>query len=162
MTLQLPSMARASSLADETAAAEETPVFVQAIDDGAGLVVQVLDTVLFFPVARTDVSVAAPGPVTDVASAKAALAALEASSGEELENLSLSFTVPSDEVSADEAAALERALTSAIVPTSPKGTRRLSVTRGDAYEVGASGGGIPFVALWLLLGAVFFLSLIHI
>lgn len=140
-------------------AIDETPAFVRLIDAGAGHVVSALDAVLFFPVNKTTVVEPNVAPVTDVATAQAAIEALASSSGEELSEMKLTFTVPSASVSEEDAEALARTLEQALEPKGPSGTRSLAVERsdsGDGYALAASDGGIPFVALWLFLGAVFF------
>ena len=155
LALALPATAEAR--ADE--ASEDTPAFVRVIDAGAGHVVSALDAVLFFPVNKTTVEQSGVAPVTDAASAQAAVEALAASSGEALGEMTLTFTVPAATVTAEQAKALASTLEQALEPKGPAGTRALTVERSESatgYAVTASDGGIPFVALWLFLGAVFF------
>lgn len=145
--------------AGEDASAEETPSFVRAIDAGAGHVVSVLDAVLFFPVNKTSVEKSGISPVTDAASAKAAVEALAASSGETLGEMQLTFSVPAASVTEEEAKALAATLEQALEPKGPSGIRNLAVIRSEDstdYSITANDGGIPFVALWLFIGAVFF------
>ena len=133
--------------------------FERAVDSGFAVVVEALDTVLFAPLFAREARLEASAPVDDSASLEALLAELEDSAGFEVENASLTLLVPKQAVTEAEAEALEDKLGPVAVPTAPVGIRRFTVERSDKVEVAtleARTGGIPVIALWLLIGAVFF------
>ncbi|TPV92282.1 MAG: alanine:cation symporter family protein [Myxococcales bacterium FL481] len=139
------------------AATPEPTGFEQAVDDVAGVVVNGLNTVLFYPLfvsaAETQSSVAEP----DVEEVAAMLERIRAD-GFEPGEASLVLTVPRS-VGPQAAAALQRELTQRFVPSDPKGTRRLTVTRSrraTTARLKARTGGLPIIVLWLLFGAAFF------
>jgi len=130
----------------------------QAIDTGFGLVVRVLDKVLFLPLFADSESVSRADVVDEVDELEEMLVDLE-ETGINLGNASLTLTVPAEAFTEAEAEALQARLELTAVPTAPKGILTFSVVRSET-EAGSTlvgkTGGIPIIALWLLLGAVFF------
>jgi alanine or glycine:cation symporter, AGCS family len=137
---------------------EQSNRFEQAIDDAFGIVVNGLDKVLFAPLFASSESVSSDELVDEVAEIEALVAELETRDFA-LEDASLTLTVPAAAVTEAQAAALQAKLGPVVVPTLPMGTRTFTVVRSEDAEgstLAANTGGIPIVALWLLLGAVFF------
>jgi alanine or glycine:cation symporter, AGCS family len=153
--LLAPGTARAEDPAPEP---EQAGALERAVDGAFGLVVEGLDKVLFFPLFADSESASSAELVDEVAEIEALVAEIEAK-GFAVENASLTLTVPAGQVSEEQAAALTKTLGQAVVPTAPKGTRTFTIVRSeDASEstLRAATGGVPIIALWLLLGAVFF------
>lgn len=138
--------------------ATEPGAFEQAVDKGFGVVVKVLDKVLFAPLFADSESASSAELVDEVPEVEALVASIEAKDFE-VTNASFILTVPADQLSEEQAAALQIELGKAVVPTIPKGTRTFKITRSeDATQstLTAATNGIPIIVLWLLLGAVFF------
>jgi AGCS family alanine or glycine:cation symporter len=157
MLLVTPGRADAACPGDEaTSKADEEAGFEQSIDSAAGAIVSALDTVLFFTVADSTASIDA----TQVPTSAADLEPLMAAAAKEVDLAEASFTVKVGcDVDAAAADALQTELREKFVPTTPKGTRKLSVSRdsgtsGVTLEVVS--GGVPVIAVWLVFGAVFF------
>jgi len=149
--LSLPGSARAGE-------GQSPGAIEQAIDGAFGLVVKGLDKVLFLPLFADSESVSSPELIDEVAEIEALVAAIEAK-GFTVKNASLTLTLPAAQVSEERAAALQVELGKAVVPTMPQGTRTFKIVRSeDASEstLEAATGGVPIIALWLLLGALFF------
>jgi alanine or glycine:cation symporter, AGCS family len=130
----------------------------QAVDKAFGLAVSGLSKVLFAPLFADRESVSSAELVDEVAELEALIAELEAR-GFPVHNASLTLTVPADQIGEDELAALEAKLGAAAVPTMPRGTRSFTLIRSEDVRestLTAATGGIPIIALWLVLGAVFF------
>ena len=129
----------------------------QTVDAAAGVVVKHLGALLFYPIledkaeAKTDV---VPSSAEDVEPLIAQVER-EIDQGE----TSYTLTIPA---SVDEAAAalLQKQLEAKFVPTAPKGVRTFAVKRSEDQAQGATlegkRGGVPIIAVWLVLGAVFF------
>ncbi len=138
--------------------AAEPGALEQAVDGAFGLVVDVLDKALFFPLFASSETVSSVELVDEAAELEGLLAELEARDIA-VENASLTLTLPAAQVSEEQAAALQEQLGEIAVPTRPRGIRTFTVARSeDAREstLTAATSGIPIIALWLLLGAVFF------
>jgi len=132
--------------------------FEQQIDAAAGVFVKVLGSVLFYPIMSRSKTAREDGLATDASQVREMLREIE-DTGHPVARSSLTLTVPADEVTEEQAEALQTQLSREFVPTSPKGVRRFKVTRDDeatATTLTAATGGIPVVAAWLLAGALFF------
>lgn len=150
-SLASPSSARAGE-------APEPGALEQVVDGAFGVVVKGLDKVLFLPLFADSESASAPELVDEVAEIEALVAAIEAK-GFAVHNASLTLTLPAAQVSEEQAAALQVELGKAVVPTIPQGTRTFTITRSEGASestLKAATGGVPIIALWLLLGALFF------
>ena len=137
---------------------EEEAGFEQLIDQGFGVIVSALDTVLFFPLLADSESVESEGLVDEVAELEALVAELE-STGFDVAGASLVLTVPAAQLDEARAEELEERMRAAVVPTAPVGTRTFGLVRSESAQVStlqADTSGVPIIALWLLLGAVFF------
>jgi AGCS family alanine or glycine:cation symporter len=137
---------------------EPPSAFEQAVDDAFGIAVNALDTVLFAPLFASSESATSAELVDEVAEIEALVAQLEAKDFA-LDNASLTLTVPASAVTEEQAAALQTKLGAVVVPTMPMGTRTFTVVRSEDAKgstLEGNTGGIPIIALWLLLGAVFF------
>lgn len=144
--------------AEDAEYAEEPGAAEKAVDAGFGVVVDALNTVLFLPLFADEASVETDIVVDEVSELEPLLAEL-AKTDLALENATLTLTVPASAFTEAEAEALQAELEPYAVPTAPKGTRKFVVERSeDAKGTTLTGktGGIPIIALWLLLGAVFF------
>lgn len=137
---------------------EQPNGFEQAVDDAFGVVVNGLDKVLFAPLFASSESVSSDDLVDEVIEIEALVAQIEAKDFA-LANASLTLTVPASAVTDEQAAALQTKLGAVVVPTMPMGTRKFTVVRSEDAKgstLEAKTGGVPIIALWLLLGAVFF------
>lgn len=140
-------------------AAMDEPAGLEAeVDRIAGVLVDGLGSVLFYPLGARSRSAQVEGVATTDVDIRRLVERIEAT-GLDTSEASLSLKVPYS-VSDAEVEALNRQLSATFVPSSPKGIRRFTVVRGakgeDATTLTANKGGIPIVALWLLIGAVFF------
>ncbi|PRP97442.1 Amino-acid carrier protein AlsT [Enhygromyxa salina] len=136
----------------------EPGVLEQSVDKAFGVVVKGLTKVLFAPVFADSESVTTLEFIDEVDEIEALVAQIEAKDFA-VQNASLTLTVPASELTPETAKALEAELGAAVVPSAPKGTRTFKVVRSeDAREttLEAKTGGVPIIALWLVLGAVFF------
>ena len=107
---------------------EEPGAFEQAVDAGFGFVVNGLNAVLFYPLFDAEASHSAAGVADEPAEVEALLAEIEAG-GFEIEHASFVLTLPADQVSEEQAEAIQAQVGLAIVPTIPKGTRTFTVER---------------------------------
>ncbi len=149
MSFAAPSLARASGSDEEG--------FEQSIDDAAGVVVNGLSTVLFYTIGQDTDAVEATQVPTTPEEVQPMVDALAAKM--DVSEAAFTLIVP-ESVSETEAEGLQLALQSHFVPTAPKGTRSFTVVRSADRKAGASlsaaSGGTPIIAVWLVLGAVFF------
>ena len=132
----------------------------QTIDRGFGVLVRGLDKVLFLPLFADSESASSTELVDDLAEVEDLLAEIEAK-GFDVHNASLTLTVPAGQISQEQVEALMAKLGPAVVPTMPKGTQTFKIVRSEAEDVHestlkAETSGVPIIALWLLLGALFF------
>jgi AGCS family alanine or glycine:cation symporter len=149
--LLIPTVARAEQ-------GDESPSFEQVVDGAFGFAVNGLSKVLFAPLFASSESTSRAELVDEVAELEAMIAELE-DKGLDVEVASLVLTVPAADVSEAQAAALQQELGRAAVPTMPKGTRSFTLVRSETASestLTGSTSGIPIIALWLALGAVFF------
>jgi AGCS family alanine or glycine:cation symporter len=132
--------------------------FEQVVDKGFGVIVKGLSKVLFAPLFSASETATSAELVDQVDELEALVAELEAK-GFDVDTASLTLTVPADALSEEQAEALQKQLGEAVVPTMPVGTRTFKLVRSEeATEstLTATTGGIPIIALWLLLGAIYF------
>ena len=137
---------------------DDSASFEQAVDAAFGYVVNGLSRVLFAPLFASSESVSDDGLVDEPAELEALLAELE-QTGFDVEAASLTLTLPAASISEEQAAALQLELAPVAVPTLPKGTRTFTLVRSEdasASTLTASTSGIPIIALWLALGALYF------
>lgn len=137
---------------------EDERSFEELVDAGFGVVVSALGKVLFYPLLADSETASSAELVDEVAELEQLIAEIEATDFP-VPKASLTLTVPADQLDEDQAEAIEQRMREAAVPTAPVGIRRFTLTRSeDATEstLTASTGGIPIIALWLLIGAVFF------
>jgi AGCS family alanine or glycine:cation symporter len=129
----------------------------RSVDAAAGLVVRVLDLVLYYPVLRDVEHAATAAIVTEVGQVGALIAQLEAR-GIDVGEASFTLTIPADALSEAQAQRLRERLTARFVPTAPKGTRSFAVERSETIEgseLRAETGGVPLIVGWLMCGALF-------
>nr|WP_217910138.1 amino acid carrier protein [Pseudenhygromyxa sp. WMMC2535] len=132
--------------------------FEEAVDAGFGVVVSALDTFLFFPLFEDTEVAEAPGVIDELGEVEPLLAKLEGA-GIDVETASFTLRLPADALSAEEAEALQAKLGKEVVPTIPVGTQRFTIERVEGAtksELVGVNSGVPIVALWLLLGAIYF------
>lgn len=137
---------------------DDSASFEQAVDAAFGYVVNGLSRVLFAPLFASSESVSDDALVDEPAELEALLAELE-QTGFDVEAASLTLTLPAASISEAQAAALQTQLAPVAVPTLPKGTRTFTLVRSEdasASTLTASTSGIPIIALWLALGALYF------
>jgi AGCS family alanine or glycine:cation symporter len=130
----------------------------QAIDDVFGLGVEALEAVLFTPLFATRESASTDELVDTVDELERLVSELEGR-GFAVDDATLTLTLPASAIDEASATQLQQEFEAAIVPTAPKGTRKLELVRSeDAIESTLVGStpGVPIVVLWLILGAVFF------
>ena len=150
--LLAPSSARAAEGEDESRS------FEAIVDAGFGVVVNALDKVLFYPLMASSESASSDALVDEVAELDALIAEIE-DGGFGVANASLTLTVPASQLPEEQAELVATRLREHAVPTDPVGVRRFKLVRSeDATEstLTANTSGIPIIALWLLLGALFF------
>lgn len=135
--------------------------FEEAVDAGFGVVVNFLGAVLFFPL-FADSETASTDEVLDEAADLPKLEALVdelEQQGLAVPNASLTVTLPADAVAEEELEVLTKAFQEGLVPSAPVGTRTFTLVLDEAATgttITGNTGGVPFIALWLLLGAIFF------
>ena len=137
---------------------EEPSSFERIVDTGFGIVVTALDAVLFFPLGADDEVASSSERVDEPAEIEALVEAIEAKDFDTT-NASFVLTVPAEAFTEEQAELLQAELGPVLVPTLPKGIRKFAVARSESASettLEAKTGGVPIIALWLLLGAVFF------
>lgn len=130
----------------------------QTIDDGAGVIVNAMSKVLFFPILEEREEIQHATITRDPDQIGALIQQLEAR-GVDVGQASLTLMLPEDAISPADAEVLTAQLNARFVPTYPVGTRSFSVTRSKGQQgstLRAKSDGIPIIALWLVVGGFFF------
>ncbi len=148
--------------AAETEAEEEAPPGPMkqvelAIDRGAGVFVSALGTALFYDPFARSAEVTHERVIVEVGGVGALVEELEGQMP--IDEASFTLTIPEDALSKEQAEDLQAKLNARFTPTAPTGTRSFTVVRDDKAEgtrLSATAGGMPLIALWLLIGATFF------
>ncbi len=139
-------------------AADEPNRLESAVDSAAGYFVEVLDVALYYPLFQARDTATAQQPTVEPGQVGALIEQLE-QAGVDTSEASFTLTIPESALSDEQAENLERKLTERFIPTAPRGSRSFSVSRSDGMTgatLESKSGGIPLIAGWLLLGAVFF------
>lgn len=139
-------------------AADEPSGLEAAVDEAAGRVVGVLDVLLFYPLFQSSDTATAARPTIEPGQVGALIAQLE-EAGVDVSEASFTLTIPSSALSEAQAENLQHKLTARFIPTAPRGSRSFAVVRADdvtGASLLAQSGGLPLIAGWLLMGAIFF------
>jgi AGCS family alanine or glycine:cation symporter len=137
---------------------DETNAFEEAVDSAAGLVVDVLDVLLYYPLFQSSDTVEAPEPTIQPGQVGALIETLD-QQGVDISEASFTLTIPEESLSEEQAEGLEEKLNARFIPTFPKGARTFTVERAKGAtgaKLNSKSGGLPLIAGWLLFGAIFF------